>query len=416
MHLYAFILGRKYLLSIAELCAVIGQSGKIIDITQEALIASFDAPLPNPEISLKQLGGTIKIAEVVSETVASKDTLGEEIARYLINSFQGKETKLVYGISTCSFARESDEILRNTLNIVKKSLTEAGLKSRFINKGPKNPESAAIKGEKLLQKGAEILAINGAKHIYLARTLAIQDFESYSKRDFDRPERDPRLGMLPPKLAQLMINLGGLTTLNPKMDPPKTVYDPFCGLGTVLMEGLFLGYNGIGSDIETEIIEKAKTNIEWVRKFVPYANKYQTSFFAKDATALTKEDLPEEPDLVVTESYLGPPISKIPTEENIQKNFKHIRELEVKFLQCLHPLLKTGTPLIISFPFYRDKNRFIFMDNLIGKITEMGFQMQPLIPEELRGKFNLGGTNQRQSLLYDRPDQIVGREIWKFLK
>jgi hypothetical protein len=37
--------------------------------------------------------------------------------------------------------------------------------------------------------------------------MALQDFESYSKRDYGRPARDPRTGSLPPKLAQILINL-----------------------------------------------------------------------------------------------------------------------------------------------------------------------------------------------------------------
>jgi hypothetical protein len=35
----------------------------------------------------------------------------------------------------------------------------------------------------------------------------VQDIDAYAERDFERPMRDAFVGMLPPKLAQIMLNL-----------------------------------------------------------------------------------------------------------------------------------------------------------------------------------------------------------------
>jgi len=43
------------------------------------------------------------------------------------------------------------------------------------------------------------------------------------------------IGMLPPKLAQMMINLS----------LGNTIYDPFVGLGTVLIESVHMGNNRV---------------------------------------------------------------------------------------------------------------------------------------------------------------------------
>jgi tRNA G10 N-methylase Trm11 len=57
----------------------------------------------------------------------------------------------------------------------------------------------------------------------------VQNIDEYSKRDYSK-DRDMQIGMLPPKLSQMMINLSG----------GKTIYDPFVGLGTVLIESLYM--------------------------------------------------------------------------------------------------------------------------------------------------------------------------------
>lgn len=65
----------------------------------------------------------------------------------------------------------------------------------------------------------------------VAETVWIQDIEGYSQRDMER-ERSMTVGMMPPKIAQIMINLGT------KGDKNRALWDPFCGLGTTLIEAL----------------------------------------------------------------------------------------------------------------------------------------------------------------------------------
>ena len=58
---------------------------------------------------------------------------------------------------------------------------------------------------------------------FLGQTLVVQPFKVLSKRDFGRPARDDHSGMLPPKLAQIMINLA---RRNDDIST-KTILDPF---------------------------------------------------------------------------------------------------------------------------------------------------------------------------------------------
>ncbi|HMR01549.1 MAG TPA: hypothetical protein PKA32_04115, partial [Candidatus Gracilibacteria bacterium] len=249
----------------------------------------------------------------------------------------------------------------------------------------------------------------------IAETVALQDFESYSHRDYDRPARDAKLGMLPPKLAQMMINLAGFTKLSDQPQSASTLYDPFCGMGTVLTEALLLKFHVVGSDINSEVLEGASQNIDWHIQEFSDINPSQLAqpLFPKDATTLESKDLPQLPDCIVTESYLGPPQKHLPDPKIMKKNFQHIQETLIRFFRNAHPLIKPHTPIIISFAAYRDKNRIHTMDQLPEQIKNLGYKIEPLISKDIAARHNL---KSEQSLLYDRPDQIVGRQIWKFVR
>lgn len=423
MNLYAFILGRKHLLSIAELAHALGPRARIIDITPHALITDLRQELKEPQESLNRLGGTIKIAKIFQQLPLSQRDLASPISEHLIQEFKDRDSKLSYGLSLYSFPQPHDRQIKNTLMPIKKALKAEGIKSRFINKNFKNPQNAAIAGENLIQDGADMLAIQGQHHTYLGQTIALQDFESYSHRDYDRPARDAKLGMLPPKLAQIMINLSGFTHLQPRDNPtpsspppsrPQTLYDPFAGMGTILTEALLLNFNVVGSDINAEILEGAKKNIDWhIQKFPSITTQLTQPLFPKDATAITIKDLRTPPDLIVTESYLGPPQNQLPDPKAMKKNFHHIEETLTRFFRSVHDILQTGTPIVISFAVYRGKKTIHAMEQLPQKITNLGYKIEPLIPKDLNIQFNL---KAEQSLIYDRPDQIVGRQIWKFIR
>ena len=70
--------------------------------------------------------------------------------------------------------------------------------------------SVVVTKNLLLEKGAEICIIGGKEKVYTAKTLVVQDFEDYGRRDYQRPVRDEQQGMIPPKVAQIMLNLSGV--------------------------------------------------------------------------------------------------------------------------------------------------------------------------------------------------------------
>ncbi len=89
----------------------------------------------------------------------------------------------------------------------------------------------------------------------MARTIWVQDIDAYTRRDMSR-ERSMKVGMMPPKLAQIMINLAT------KGNKTLSIWDPFCGLGTTLIEADHMGYEKLkGSDISPDMVSATTTNL-----------------------------------------------------------------------------------------------------------------------------------------------------------
>ena len=118
--------------------------------------------------------------------------------------------------------------------------------------------TAQILKNDVLGKGFELVVLkNQSKEIY-ARTLYIQDLEGFVTRDIERPESDTKMGVLPPKLARMMVNFTALRD--------GVIWDPFCGSGTILMEAGVLGFNLLGSDISDLAVDATTKNILWLNR------------------------------------------------------------------------------------------------------------------------------------------------------
>jgi hypothetical protein len=53
--------------------------------------------------------------------------------------------------------------------------------------------------------------------------------------------------------------------------------------------------------------------------------------------------------------------------------------------------------------------------NLAANILSAGYEQVPLIPRAIAAKFGVGMSSDG-TLIYDRPDQIVARQIYHFVR
>ena len=300
MPCYLFQLGHQPQISTAEIQAVLSlehPSTHIIEHqTNKYLFVDSKKEL-NAENLINKLGGTIKIS---SQFTVQSSELKKNIVNYLNkNQSTGKiEFSLTGG----------DKNLPLT---IKKELKMLDRSVRYIE--PKN--TATILHNKLVEKKTDLTIIN--KDIFV--TLAIQPFTEFSERDYGRPGIDDKSGMLPPKLARIMVNLSQATK-------DEIILDPFCGSGTVLTEALTMGYNNlIGSDISEKAIQDTEKNIQWlIANYHLSAITYHLN--VADATKISANLQPVSVDTIITEPYLGNPLHGNESKVYIQKQTEELNK------------------------------------------------------------------------------------------
>ena len=205
-----------------------------------------------------------------------------------------------------------------------------------MNKNFTNLSSAQIIGENLVERGTDFTLIVAGNTEYFGKTVWVQDIENYSKRDYGKT-RDMEVGMLPPKLAQMMIHIATPYPTFPQREKgDAAIYDPFCGLGTVLIESILMGNTAVyGSDISAENIEKTKENIIFAK--TNFKNALQISQMqVLDARGISSSPFLKHTDAIVTEGYLGQIFQKYSvTEKKLVEEKQKLLEIYSKFFEGL---------------------------------------------------------------------------------
>jgi len=385
---YFFQLGSNRNLSIAEVYSIFKENNKSMRlINANILLLESDEKINIPEL-LKRMGGTIKIGFIKNE-IKTKRHL-DEIIKKIIGLFPETETKTKFGISYYGKINIDPKKLGMGL---KNKLKEKNINSRWVQSREKILSSVIVGQNKLIEKGIEISLINDGDQILLAQTLAIQDFKELSFRDYGRPARDDESGMLPPKLAMMMINLSGAKE-------NETILDPFCGSGTVLSEALFLQYKKlIGSDKSDKAVLDTKRNMEWILR--KYNLKTKPLVFQSDATQLSHEKKIKKIDKIITEPYLGP--------QRGSRNFFQIKkDLDILYTKTIHEfskILNSKGSVVMIWPIFLTNGKKIFLDPELN-----GFKISRIIPKEFLEENNIY-LSFRGTFLYGREGQRVWREI-----
>jgi tRNA G10 N-methylase Trm11 len=376
MNLYAFELGRKRHLCFSELMSVLGEEN-FVEKNNDT--ATFKLNLSDPRAMQDLLGGTIKIIEIVVDH--SNDIHGV-IKKMLEKDFSNHEGKIPFAINILNFKNPRQINIKELLSFSKKILKSLGNNARFINKNFKNTPPSTIFKSRVIKKGIDINIIRQDNGYAIGKSVSIQNIDLYSKRDFEKPCRDAKVGMLPPKLAQILINLAGPDV--------ETIYDPFCGTGTVLMEGLLTGKTVVGSDIDSKLVDYSQRNCEWLEK--EYETSAEYKVFTRDAQKLESEDIPNDLDAIITEGYLGPPINNTPSPERREEIFADLTELHHSWLKNAHKITPPNCKIVMCKTAYK-----------VGEKIEH-FPDFDLLAES-------AGYEITKTFTYERPNQIVIRDI-----
>lgn len=386
--MYIAVLGFQPNLSLAELKRTQRNAAKHSPVT-----ATFS---DRPKTFL---GGSIKTGAVIDEIpCTSIDKIHEHIVKNIYSYITISESKISLGVSIYgkNWPRYKDFCFD-----IKKRLRELKYKPRIVLGEKQFLSSAQVLHNKLDQARSEIIISIGEESTLIATTIWVQDIDNYTKRDMQRPCRDMETGMLPPKLAQIMVNLAG----------GDYVFDPFCGSGVILQEALLMNKKTAGSDISPRMIACSEANLAWLE------NEFNTSppetLFTADARELK---IPGSVNSIVTEGYLGPVISKPPAIEYVQKLADESHELISETLKNLRPQLKKGASLCLALPAWK-YGKQIITPRIVSDYEYMPVNKSENATSNVDDAPLIGYNRLRQDdistndLLYKRHDQYVGRQL-----
>lgn len=377
--MFGFELWREFKLSIAELNNMI-ENIDIVYFDKKILIINNDLDINK----LNNLWWIIKAFNLIDVTDKNThDVIFENIDESKVSG------KFNYGINTYGLKNN----LKDILKISKKVIKEKELNPRFINKDFKNLTSIQIIKEALVKKGTDYNFIFLENKTYFWNTIWVQDIYSYSNRDYGK-QTDMNIWMLPPKLAQMMINFAS----------KDKIYDPFVWLWTVLIESVYMWNKEVyGSDLNKTMVSTAYENLEKLKdKF-----SFTQNIFYQNAKYINEVDILDKVNAIVTEWYLWEIMTKKNIcVERIQKQREKLSDLYEWFFSWLQKKWFDWN-IVISFPFWEIKWKYFYFEEIYDTINKY-CEIQKLLPEWI----DLFETKV-WSLLYKRSSQLVGREIFK---
>lgn len=172
-----------------------------------------------------------------------------------------------------------------------------------------------------------------------------QDIAHFERIDFWKPASGMEVGMMPAKLAQVLVNIG--RTCVQTTDTPVTVYDPFCGFGTTGFVANRVGANFVWSDL---VITGAREN---AKRWQTSGDGWSTLFtvFKHDVTTPFVHPVFQHVSVVVTEGWLGPVVSRKTREPELLVHAQKIQELYMTFLSHISRAIPL-VPIVLTIPSY----------------------------------------------------------------
>ncbi len=387
MYKSLFILGRQPAIGRAELESLLGA-----DHVQPigGHMASDVAP---DEIDFARIGSSIRLAKVLAELDTTKwPAIVRSLSKELPNNldYLPEEGKIKLGLSVFDVPVTTQELFRTGLEL-KKICKKAGRSVRLVPNTELALSSAAVLHNQMTGNlGMELLLVRDGNKTWLAQTTKVQDITAYARRDRGRPKRDARVGMLPPKLAQTIVNLatGSLTATE-----DNTVLDPFCGTGVVLQEALLMGYDAYGTDLEPRMVDYSRENLEWL---ATHGKETTPTLEVGDAT---DHQWTHPFSVVASETYLGRPLTSWPGSDTLREIIGTCNVIIEKFLKNIAAQTEPGKRFCLAVPAWRGPNGQLHHLPLLDHLGEIGYN---------RIRFEHA---KDADLVYFRPEQLVAREL-----
>lgn len=385
--MYIAILGRQPAISMAELEQLYGSNAV-------RWFSDISALVEAQSLTVAYLGGTQKAGRVVADLHGDWRTVSTQIVKAYSEAWRDHQGKITLGISVYGFSASARDVQKTGI-ILKSKLKAQGVSLRLIPNAEPALNTAVSHHNKLglSDNHIELIVVRAANgRAIIAESVGAQNITALAARDQARPHTDAFVGMLPPKLARIMIHLTG-----PRTSQEATLLDPFCGTGVVLQEALLDNYAVYGSDLSDKMVDYTTKNLHWAKQTIHAPGEIKDITQA-DAMSHT---WPEAHTLsaVVSETYLGQPFSAPPSPDKLREVRDNCDHIVSEFLQNLGRQIAPSTRVCLAVPAWRDSTGNVTHLPLINKLASYGFR-----------RVHLDHARDEQ-LLYYREGQVVAREL-----
>lgn len=354
---YLFILGRNIPLSVAEIKSFLKRTSNSVleeKLIDNALLLELSNTLDAGTVDL--LGGTLGIGIVLCNV---KDIDKKEVYFGTENNFN----YVVWDFSEHTLA--VSEYLKRRFRSEELRAVEKQFGGSIKTQGEGNirkPSSSIIHEEYFVFEN------------FFGRVIQKCNYKEIERRDMQKPVRREELS-ISPRLAKMMINLS-------EVKENEVLLDAFCGIGVVMMEALNMGIKTMGIDKDTNAIEGARKNLEWM--------KFPSSGYRLINNDSSKVKI-SPVNVLVSEPDFGSTLRRTPEKREAEKMINQFEKLMIDVLNNMKS--SVSGKIVFSVPLINTGRERIKCDYLricskTGLKIEEGFPL----PEFREG-------------------QIVGREI-----
>jgi tRNA G10 N-methylase Trm11 len=372
MSTYYFQLGNTPQLSVLELEYL--TKGKLKPVTNQLYSLETEQEIDIESLQ-RQSGGLVKTYQWLANLETNSPS---EIESRVVEHLAQQTGKVIFNVANLSNEKLEDA----DLAAIKKQLTAQNVKSRYLDSGKRGLNAAVLSHQKV----HELVIIEDNEKLVLAKTVSIQDIDDWTKRDRRKPYADRKKGMLPPKVARMMVNIA--KNLFESNTHPN-IHDPFCGSGTILMEALMMGCNVSGSDLDVNSIRGSEDNLGWLIDEYKLDKKIPPLYLL-DAAQPLPTSTANKINAIVTEPFMGKPR---PQEHELKNIFKGLYRTYLGAFKNWTRVLRPGGVVIIIFPLVEAQNQTYDLNKLIDKLSQLGY------------------TTMSQPVTYSRPQAIVKRQL-----
>ena len=353
-------------------------------------LLTIDSPDWDGSVLQERLAGTVKLGDILCEEsdLPELTELATRIADEIDARPRGE--RVLFGLTVFGSSKEKNALKKLPIEL-KRALQDRDRSVRWVtgDKGEISP--AAVAKLKLTTEGYDFVIGVEKNRLVVGLTTHVQNADAWSLRDYGRPFRDAKTGMLPPKLARMMVNLA----VGKEQRAKSSLLDPFCGGGTALMEAALMLPEAklVGSDIDAKQVDGSKRNFEWLAEqhLLSKERVGDIRLLVSSAQEIGKH-VHEPFDAIVTEGYLGEPLHGQEPKAFLLQNKESVERVWEESLPVLSGLMKPGARLVCVWPEYRSA--------------------QGSIKTDARSAAESAGLEiVRDDLRYARPDQHLVRRI-----